>query len=120
RGAGHAHLFEIDAQARRIILRNADELKLADRITLRGMDASRPGTPAVPADLVFLDPPYRSGLAGLALTALDAQGWLKPDALVTVRTAAEDSFAAPPGFVLREQRQRGPARLSFLLKSAAS
>ena len=117
RGALHAYLFEIDALARRTILRNAAELKMADRITLRGADASRPGAPVAPADIVFLDPPYRSGLGTQALAALDAQGWLKPGALVMVETDAKGSFAIPPGFALLEERQQGPARLTFLLKS---
>jgi 16S rRNA (guanine966-N2)-methyltransferase len=125
RGASHAYLFEIDALARRTILRNAAELKLADRITLRGGDARQPGPPVVPADLVFLDPPYRSGLGVEALAALDSQGWLKPDALVTVETAARTrdpgaAFAIPPGFAMLEERQLGPARLNFLLKSGGN
>ncbi len=118
RGALHAYLFEIDALARRTILRNAAELKLADRITLRGADARQPGPAAAPADIVFLDPPYRSGLGAQALAALDAQGWLKPEALVMVETDAKGSFAIPPGFALLEERQQGPARLTFLLKGS--
>ena len=121
RGALHAYLFEIDALARRTILRNAAELKLADRITLRGADARQPGAPPGNAhglaDIVFLDPPYRSGLGTQALAALDAQGWLKPGALAMVETDAKGSFAIPPGFVLLEERQQGPARLTFLLRN---
>jgi len=120
RGALHAYLFEIDALARRTILRNAAELKLADRITLRGADARQPGAPVAPADIVFLDPPYRSGLGTQALAALDRAGWLKPGALVMVETDAKGAFAAPPGFALLEERQQGPARLTFLLKDGTS
>src|SRR3546814_126975 len=77
RGASHAYLFEIDALARRTILSNAAELKLADRITMRSADARQPGAPTAQADLIFLDPPYRSGLGSQALTGMDAHGWLK-------------------------------------------
>ena len=73
--------------------------------------------PVAPADIVFLDPPYRSGLVEQALAALDREGWLKRDALVMVETDAKGSFAIPPGFVLLEERQQGPARLTFLVKS---
>src|SRR3546814_8965059 len=69
RGALHAHLFEIDPAARRAILRNASDLGFAERITLRGADALRPGRPVEHAGLVFLDPPYRSGLGTQVLTA---------------------------------------------------
>jgi 16S rRNA (guanine966-N2)-methyltransferase len=116
RGALHAYLFEIDPQARRVILRNAAELGFGERITLRGADAVHPGKPVEPAGLVFLDPPYRSGLGTQALAALDREGWLRPDALVMVETDAKGSFAIPPGFALLEERQQGPARLTFLVK----
>lgn len=122
RGAHHAYLFEIDPAARRVILRNANDLDLTGRITLRGADACHPGKPPgdMPglADIVFLDPPYRSGLGTQALAALDTAGWLKPQALVMVETDAKGSFAIPPGFLLLEERQQGPARLTFLVRAA--
>lgn len=117
RGAHHAYLFEIDPAARRIILRNADTLGMTAGITLRGADALHPGPAPAPADLVLMDPPYRSGLGTQVLTALMQNGWLKPDALVIVETDAKGSFAIPPGFSLLEERQQGPARLTFLLRN---
>ena len=39
-------------------------------------DATRPPRAAFACALAFLDPPYRSGLAAPALTALAAAGWL--------------------------------------------
>ncbi|WP_370151760.1 16S rRNA (guanine(966)-N(2))-methyltransferase RsmD [Ferrovibrio sp.] len=119
RGALHAHLFEIDPAARRVILRNAADLGFGPQITLRGADARNPGKPVEPASLVFLDPPYRSGLGTPVLAGLDREGWLRPDALVMVETDAKGSFAIPPGFALLEERQQGPARLTFLLKQPA-
>jgi len=120
RGALHAYLFEIDPQARRIIQRNAETLKLAERITLCAADARKPGRASAPADIVFLDPPYHSGLGSPALLQLDREGWLKPDALAIVETDARtdtgDAFVAPPGFDLLDTRQQGPARLTFLRK----
>jgi len=125
RGAHHAYLFEIDPAARRTILRNAETLDMAHQITLRGADALHPGpAPAQEqhmADLVLMDPPYRSGIGTQVLSALAQNGWLKPDALVMVETDARKgnsggSFAIPPGFALLEERQQGPARLTFLLR----
>lgn len=125
RGAQHAYLFESDPAARRCILGNAATLDLADRITLRGADALNPGLAPAAADLVLMDPPYRSDLGSRALSALAQTGWLKSDALVIVETDARKGtspghFATPPGFALLEERQQGPARLTFLLRDAAS
>ena len=46
-----------------------------------------------PCAVAFLDPPYRSGLAEPALTALAAAGWLAPDALAVVEVAAREPFS---------------------------
>lgn len=124
RGAQHAYLFETAPAARRCILGNAETLGFGRQITLRGADALHPGpAPAQEqhmADLVLMDPPYRSDLGSQALTALAQSGWLKPDALVIVETEAKESFATPPGFALLEERQQGPAKLTFLLRNSAS
>lgn len=114
RGALHAYLFEIDPAARRCIFRNAEALGFTGKITLRAPDALHPGPAIAPADLVFLDPPYRSGLGTQVLMALNLNGWLKQHALVIVETDAKGAFAVPPGFDLLEERQQGPARLTFL------
>lgn len=116
RGAAHGWLFEVDGAARRTVLRNAADLGLAERITLRGHDARKPGAAPTKADLVFLDPPYKSDLGPLVLEAFNRSGWLQPDALVVAETDAKGSFATPPGFALLEERRQGPAKLSFLLR----
>ena len=64
--------------------------------------------------MAFLDPPYRSGIAAPALTALAGAGWLTADALAVVETAAGEELAAPPGFAIIDQRVYGAARLVFL------
>lgn len=116
RGALHAYLFEIDPAARRCILRNASELGLSERITLRAANARQPGRASVPVDIVFLDPPYRSGLGTPVLQGLDRDGWLKPQALAIIETDVKGAYAVPEGFDLLEERQQGPARLTFLRK----
>lgn len=118
RGARQAFLFESDAEARRVILRNAQTLKLDGQVILRGHDVLNPGSAIAAADLAFLDPPYRTDLGSRALQALSTAGWLKPDALAIVESAKDEAvFPDLPGFTLLDQRQQGPARLTFLLHS---
>jgi 16S rRNA (guanine966-N2)-methyltransferase len=62
----------------------------------------------------FLDPPYRSGLAEPALSALAGAGWLLPDAPVVVEVAAREKFSLPAGFASIDERVYGAARLVFL------
>jgi 16S rRNA (guanine966-N2)-methyltransferase len=53
------------------------------------------GTPQ-PCDVVFLDPPFGSGLLGAAAAALEQGGWLKPAALIYVECAAREGPPALP------------------------
>ncbi|MCL2915207.1 16S rRNA (guanine(966)-N(2))-methyltransferase RsmD [Shewanella corallii] len=40
-------------------------------------------------DIIFIDPPFRKGLAENSIKALAAHNWLKPDALIYVETESE-------------------------------
>jgi 16S rRNA (guanine966-N2)-methyltransferase len=86
-------------------------LVLADATEPPAKGASQP-----PATLVFLDPPYRSGLGGPALAALEARGWIADDALAVIETEARDSFDPPDGFALIDERRYGKAKIRFLRK----
>ena len=61
-------------------------------------------------DLAFLDPPYEKGLATPILASLAAQGWLRPGAVVSVETGADEIFDLPQGYVLRDRREAGRRR----------
>jgi 16S rRNA (guanine966-N2)-methyltransferase len=60
--------------------------------------------PNEPFNLVFCDPPYRKGLAELALASARMGGWLTPGAIVVVEESADAKFAAPEGFEELERR----------------
>jgi 16S rRNA (guanine966-N2)-methyltransferase len=77
-------------------------------------DATRPPRAALQCTVVFIDPPYRSGLAAPALEALDRAGWLSPDALAIVELGTREELAVPDAFTLLDQRVYGAARLVFL------
>ena len=65
--------------------------------------------------VAFLDPPYRSGLAAPALTALAAAGWLAPRRARRRRDrGATRHSRRRPGFALIDERVYGAARLVFL------
>ena len=114
RGAAEAAFVEQDREALAILRQNIAALGEEGRARIVPGDATRPPrAPSVYA-LAFLDPPYRSGLAAAALTALDAAGWLTPDALAVVELAAREHMAPPAGFNLVDERVYGATRLLFL------
>jgi 16S rRNA (guanine966-N2)-methyltransferase len=67
-----------------------------------------------PFSLVFLDPPYRKGLAEKALVSARDGGWLKPNALIVVEEATDAGFTAPEGFEELERREYDDTELVFL------
>ncbi len=114
RGARHATFMEKDRAAREALKRNIENLGETARAAILAVNASRPPRATVPANLAFLDPPYRTDLAAPALAALAKSGWLAVEALVVVELAARDVFVAPEGFTLLDERRYGAAKFVFL------
>jgi len=114
RGARFATFIEKDREARDALAANIKTLGETARTRLLAVDATAPPRADGPYDLVFLDPPYRSGLAEPALEALSRSGWLAPEALVVVELAARSDFEPPTGFISLEERRYGAGRLVFL------
>jgi 16S rRNA (guanine966-N2)-methyltransferase len=114
RGAAGAVFIEQDREALAIVRKNIEALGESARARIIPGDATRPPRAHLACTVAFLDPPYRSGLAGPALAALAAAGWLAPDALAVVEFAAREHFAPPAGFTVVDERVYGAARLVFL------
>ena len=114
RGAAHATFLDNDAAAIKLLGENVRKLGEAGAAKVVRADATRPPPSREGCDLAFLDPPYRSDLAGPALIALAANGWLKPGAIATVELAATEDLAVPPGFEAIDERRYGAAKFVIL------
>ena len=114
RGAARAVFIETDRVALRALRQNLAALDEEDAADVISGDATRPPRAPFASTVAFLDPPYRSGLAAPALTALAAMGWLAARAIAVVEIAADEEFSPPDGFTLIDGRKYGAARLVFL------
>ena len=114
RGAAEAAFIEQDREALAILRQNIALLGEGGRARIVPGDATRPPRAPSAYALAFIDPPYRSGLAAAALRALEAAGWLMPQALVVIELAAREELTPPAGFFLLDERTYGAARLLFL------
>src|SRR5712691_8004286 len=119
RGASAAAFIESERDALTALRRNIAALDEADRVHIVAGDATRPPRAALACAVAFLDPPYRSGLAGPALSALADAGWLSQDALAVIEVAARETLTPPAGFTLIDERVYGAARLVFLRRQRA-
>ncbi len=117
RGAAEAVFIEHDRAALANLRRNVESLGETARSRIIAGDATRPPRAAVACAVAFLDPPYRSGLAGPALAALALAGWLAAEALVAIELAAREELPPPGGFTLLDERRYGAARLVLLRRA---
>lgn len=118
RGARWCLFIEDDSESRALIRRNVEALGLTGVSKIWRRDAAAPGPlPAGaggPFDLVFLDPPYRKGLAAAALAALARENWLAPGALAVAETAEDEDVPSVPGYAVLDTRCYGGTRVTFL------
>lgn len=118
RGARSAVFMDLGRAALEATRANVAALGETEAATVLRADATRPPRARDPATLVFLDPPYRRGLAAAALVALSAAGWFAPGAAVVVEEAADAGFVPPKGFSLIDRRCYGGTTIYFLTAPA--
>lgn len=114
RGAAHADLVESRSEARKAITTNIRRLGADARLI--GFEALRLPAAPQPADVIFADPPYGSGLADKALAGLAASGWLAPHSWIAVETGANDMLQVAD-FEIEAERRVGKAKI-WLLRPA--
>jgi 16S rRNA (guanine966-N2)-methyltransferase len=117
RGAAQVTFLDNDPDAIRLIGENLRKLGETAAAKVVRADALRPPPAQRSCDLVFLDPPYRSGQAAPALGALDHAGWIAPDAIVTIELAHNEDIPLPAGFEVVDERRYGAAKIVILRKA---
>jgi len=117
RGAGEAVFFEQNPEALAVLRKNVASLGESTRAHILPYDATRPPRAGVRCAVAFLDPPYRSGLAATALGAIEAAGWLTPEALVVIESGGREETMPLAGFTRIDKRNYGAARLVFLRRA---
>lgn len=72
-----------------------------------------------PFDIVFLDPPFAAGLLSPAAALLEQKGWLAPDALIYVESAAREPLPAlPPQWQERKAGRAGEVGYHLFARTA--
>lgn len=113
RGAARAVFVDDHGPSRALIRQNVEALGLMGATKIWRRDATRLGPNRdAPYDLIFLDPPYRKGLAEKALESAAEGGWVAPGAFVIIEQAEDE---APIEFgEAMDRRTYGDTRISIL------
>lgn len=119
RGAASAVLVEQNALAARWLTALLAELK-ASGARVEREDALRFLDRApTPFDIAFLDPPFAAGLLSQSAERLERQGWLTPDALIYVESAAREPLPPlPASWQLLKAKQAGEVGYHLFARAA--
>ncbi len=108
RGAASCLFVEQDRAALDALKRNLDKLGAAPKADIRAGSVEHMAAPRQPFDLIFLDPPYRTGLAQTGLTR--AADWLAPGGWLSLEVSGED-IAVPASLTPEADRRFGKAAI---------
>lgn len=110
RGAQHTVFVEKNAKAADQLKANCatlaiDNAKVLNIDTLRWLQQ---GAPQQPFSLVFIDPPFRLGLAQKTIESLEENGWLSQNALIYLEVESElAELTIPTNWLLIKEKQAG-------------
>ena len=116
RGASQVYFAEPDRQAAAVVRQNIELLDAESDTHFLPLPFHRAITEiAEPLDLIFLDPPYNSNLAGEALAILSARPEILNDgARVVWESSTDTKELLPPGFTPWKSRTYGSTRVQIL------
>lgn len=112
RGAAHCLFVESDRSALAALNRNIAAFGAGDRTQVQTQPLEYAHPPQQPCDIVLLDPPYKSGLAEMALQRICNAGWIAPGGLVSIETDGTP-LETPRGFTIEAERRFGKAYLTL-------
>lgn len=114
RGAAHCIFVEQDADAIKALEHNISVMNA--NATVKKSSVLTLGKAVSECDIIFLDPPYGTGAAVVALEKLDRFGWIAPSAWISVETG-RDEMPRPTGYELDTERNIGKAKITLLRPS---
>ena len=109
RFAAHATFIELNKKAAEQLKNNANTLKL-DNTNIINTSAIKHLAIENQGDkfnLVFVDPPFRKGLAEPSCHLLEQNDWLADEALIYVEVEKECTFDAPENWQVLKEKQAG-------------
>jgi 16S rRNA (guanine966-N2)-methyltransferase len=116
RGAAHCLFVDNEREAVAAIKRNVAALGGVPRADVRAQGVEHAPPPPRPCDLVFLDPPYSTGLAAAALQRVCTPPWVARGGIVSIETDGEP-LSDPGGFTREAERRFGKAFITLFRRA---
>jgi 16S rRNA (guanine966-N2)-methyltransferase len=114
RGAASVLMIEKHPQAQEVLRQSIEQLQ-AVQVNLQSGGAMSMIDEFKPEcfDIVFVDPPFDSNLAGLVLERLDKTACVRRGGFVYVESPANKPVAPPPGWRVWRDQQLGEVRMQL-------
>ncbi|MEC5343417.1 16S rRNA (guanine(966)-N(2))-methyltransferase [Brenneria populi] len=117
RHAAHATLLERERSVAQQLTQNLALLRAENARVVNADALQWLAQAGEPFDVVFLDPPFRKDLLNNALSLLERQGWLAPDAWIYVETEVENAqLVIPDGWQLHREKIAGQVAYRLYLR----
>lgn len=116
RGASHCTFVESDRSALGILRHNVARFSAEGRADIRSQSVEHARPPERPCDIVLLDPPYRTGLAAMAMARVANSDWMAPGGWISIETSGE-RLDAPAGFSVEAERRFRKAHILLLRRT---
>lgn len=116
RGAAFCTFIDKNPVALKCLSRNIQALGLSSCSKVLAKDSTKIGEKALdflPADLVFIDPPYRQNLALPALMAAVKDGWIAAGAVCVIEAEKQTDIFVPEVFTLLAKKKYGDTQVVF-------
>ncbi len=114
RGAAHAVLIDIENNNLEAVRHNAARMGIEKQMVCIRSDSSNPPPARVACNLIFIDPPYMSGLAQKTLTNLSKTGWLAENAIIVLELEKREDVEIPEEFEQLSDRRYGITKVIIL------
>ncbi|MAR79243.1 MAG: 16S rRNA (guanine(966)-N(2))-methyltransferase RsmD [Rhodospirillaceae bacterium] len=99
------------------IYKNAYNLNLHKKIDTFCANAITPPKAKASSDIIFLDPPYNSGISTPTILALEKRGWISNKTTIFVETSSKEELITPDSYLIYDVRNYGTTKVSTIKKA---
>jgi 16S rRNA (guanine966-N2)-methyltransferase len=119
RGASTVLMIEKHPRAQDLLRQSIEQLQAVQvKLQSGGAMAMLEDFKADSFDIVFVDPPFDSNLAGLVLERLDKTGCVRRGGFVYIESPAQKGVAPPPGWRVWRDQQIGEVRMQLFRRQS--
>ena len=116
RGASHATFVDKNRVSLEAVAFNIEQFGEQENTKLLRTDSSQLPLVNEPYSLIFLDPPYDTGLGFSAIKTALAGGWIDDNTAIVLEQSWAEPVKIPDGLKIIDERKYGISRMIFIQK----